>query len=82
MPQGPITSSALDDPSGCQDARVVKGIACMLPHHFSTQMISILALACTTRSAKYGDYLVDPASSHMLVSKIKPCMSKYKLSIL
>ena len=23
------------------------------------------------------DYLVDPASSHMLVSKIKPCMSKY-----
>jgi hypothetical protein len=24
-------------------------------------------------------YLVDPASSHMLVSKIKPCMSKHKL---
>ena len=23
-------------------------------------------------------YLVDDASSHMLVSKIKPCMSKYK----
>ena len=23
--------------------------------------------------------LVDPASSHMLVSKIKPCMSKFKL---
>jgi hypothetical protein len=22
-------------------------------------------------------YLVDPASSHMLVPKIKPCMSKY-----
>ncbi|CAG8718129.1 17048_t:CDS:2, partial [Funneliformis caledonium] len=27
--------------------------------------------------AQYS-YLVDPASSHMLVSKIKPCMSKYK----
>ena len=26
----------------------------------------------------YGSYLVDPASSRMLVSKIKPCMSKYK----
>ena len=26
-----------------------------------------------------GGYLVDPASSHMLVSKIKPCMSKYEL---
>ena len=26
---------------------------------------------------KVASYLVDPASSHMLVSKIKPCMSKY-----
>ncbi len=25
-----------------------------------------------------ASYLVDPASSHMLVSKIKPCMCKYK----
>ena len=30
------------------------------------------------RMGAYGSYLVDPASSHMLVSKIKPCMSKYK----
>ncbi len=31
------------------------------------------------RCARVHDsYLVDPASSHMLVSKIKPCMSKYK----
>jgi hypothetical protein len=29
-----------------------------------------------------GSYLVDPASSHMLVSKIKPCMSKYKQFVL
>jgi hypothetical protein len=28
--------------------------------------------------ASEDSYLVDPASSHMLVSKIKPCMSKYK----
>jgi hypothetical protein len=28
--------------------------------------------------AGQASYLVDPASSHMLVSKIKPCMSKYK----
>lgn len=27
---------------------------------------------------RYDSYLVDSASSHMLVSKIKPCMSKYK----
>ena len=26
--------------------------------------------------------LVDPASSYMLVSKIKPCMSKYKLYLI
>lgn len=30
------------------------------------------------RSSFDSSYLVDPASSHMLVSKIKPCMSKYK----
>ena len=28
----------------------------------------------------FGNNLVDPASSHMLVSKIKPCMSQYKSS--
>jgi hypothetical protein len=27
----------------------------------------------------FSTNLVDPASSHMLVSKIKPCKSKYKL---
>ena len=31
-----------------------------------------------TLPCKESSYLVDPASSHMLVSKIKPCMSKYK----
>ena len=30
-------------------------------------------------SLKLGANLVDPASSHMLVSKIKPCMSQCKL---
>ena len=29
--------------------------------------------------AGQDSYLVDPASSHMLVSKIKPCMCKYEL---
>ena len=37
-------------------------------------------LHCGFRS--YKSYLVDPASSHMLVSKIKPCMSKNKYFIL
>ena len=30
------------------------------------------------RLGVHDSYLVDSASSHMLVSKIKPCMSKYK----
>ena len=33
---------------------------------------------CLRASVSDSSYLVDPASSHMLVSKIKPCMSKYK----
>ena len=36
------------------------------------------ALGRRAHVASNGSYLVDPASSHMLVSKIKPCMSKYK----
>ena len=32
-----------------------------------------------SRFGRKWSYLVDPASSHMLVSKIKPCMCKYKL---
>jgi hypothetical protein len=36
-------------------------------------------LSLVTAPTPFEDsYLVDSASSHMLVSKIKPCMSKYK----
>ena len=34
---------------------------------------------CMGPPLERNSYLVDPASSHMLVSKIKPCMCKYKL---
>ena len=34
--------------------------------------------AATAHGGVKDSYLVDSASSHMLVSKIKPCMSKYK----
>jgi hypothetical protein len=34
--------------------------------------------AAVGRPTAHDSYLVDSASSHMLVSKIKPCMSKYK----
>ena len=41
---------------------------------------SRLGRAGATRRLSFKTcYLVDPASSHMLVSKIKPCMCKYEL---
>ena len=36
-------------------------------------------VTCARRPQMVRRNLVDPASSHMLVSKIKPCMSQYKL---
>ena len=43
---------------------------------------TVSGLACVHSRACPGSdrirYLVDPASSHMLVSKTKPCKSKYK----
>jgi hypothetical protein len=42
-------------------------------------LIALVLRDATIWVRKFSDsYLVDPASSHMLVSKIKPCMSKYK----
>ena len=50
--------------------------------HISWRPFSILSLeikgAMGNHHKTLSSYLVDPASSHMLVSKIKPCMSKYK----
>jgi hypothetical protein len=43
---------------------------------YTSHVTVVNAKALTTDT--YKSYLVDPASSHMLVSKIKPCMSKYK----
>ena len=44
---------------------------------------SVWTVACEASGfrvrSSVGGNLVDPASSHMLVSKIKPCMSQYKL---
>ena len=42
---------------------------------------TVLSLAQTQNTERIQEYtsnLVDSASSHTLVSKIKPCMSKYK----
>ena len=49
--------------------------------YVAIRRMTVMTLPSSGRSAILslkGSYLVDPASSHMLVSKIKPCMSKYK----
>jgi hypothetical protein len=40
--------------------------------------VSVALRRLSSEGVSDSSYLVDPASSHMLVSKIKPCMSKYK----
>ena len=45
---------------------------------FTIRVVSWVWCCKVVRIAYKKSYLVDPASSHMLVSKIKPCMSKYK----
>jgi hypothetical protein len=54
-------------------------------HHFNEHLsrggrliATLEAVAIFGLQLNWNSYLVDPASSHMLVSKIKPCMSKYK----
>ena len=56
------------------------------PLRFSMGCYRDLLITCVVKKGaavdQYDRNLVDPASSHMLVSKIKPCMSKYKHFIL
>ena len=45
---------------------------------FLSSSLFSLSPICLRRASWEDSYLVDPASSHMLASKIKPCMSKYE----
>ena len=68
---------------------VLAGAGCLRAVAVSTMLVGKIVssrrgLVCmdsvpVTLNGDFGKNLVDPASSHMLVSKIKPCMSKYKL---
>ena len=44
-----------------------------------TQALPGLAVIHNNRTNRMASAGVDPSSSHMLVSKVKPCMSQYKL---
>ena len=68
---------------------VLAGAGCRLAAFVSTTLVGKIVSSCRglvcmdsvppTLNGDFGKNLVDPASSHMLVSKIKPCMSQYKL---
>jgi hypothetical protein len=60
-----------------RDLRLVLIITCGLWLCRETRVHKVNKLAAFWWLSE-DSYLVDPASSHMLVSKIKPCMSKYK----
>ena len=48
-------------------------------NHSPASLLLLLMRASKDVSRRSNNnHLVDPASSHMFVSKIKPCMSKYK----
>jgi hypothetical protein len=77
------------DALSSNSASVLSAFSNRIALGYTTQHDRELRLACWhwvelsgSLVSLQGSYLVDPASSHMLVSKIKPCMSKYKLLIL
>ena len=69
-------------------------LCCIEKYSFSTKVVMVpchgervslrvceccpCAAVAGTWARQYDRNLVDPASSHTLISKIKPCMSKYK----
>ena len=65
----------LSGPKG--DARGRRTVDAVVTNSGPVRFIAAGAV-CPPVGRMPDSYLVDPASSHMLVSKIKPCMSKYK----
>ena len=53
-------------------------LALLRKRNGKTNASDLRARSLVRRHYVCSSYLVDPASSHMLVSKIKPCMCKYK----
>jgi hypothetical protein len=62
--------------AACRMPGVVCGALCRVWLFLKSYFVAVGAVRLV------AGYLVDPASSHMLVSKIKPCMSKYKRLVL
>ena len=61
-----------------RDGRVTRILSAHMVRVCERRMPGCARMGVISRVCIVLGYLVDPASSHMLVSKIKPCMSKYK----
>ena len=71
--------------SSTNDNKFMRILVCVVVYSAMLKRVACWRLKLTSQFLSFLDedsYLVDPASSHMLVSKIKPCMSKYKQFIL
>ena len=60
---------------GCPSVSVLENTALEAKGSFSFLCLPVALMKVKRRSHRFRRNLVDPASSHMLVSKIKPCMS-------
>jgi hypothetical protein len=85
-PRGPPPYKSLGSGGGLSGPGAFRGRPFLA--NYSTPLVGVAGVpfALPSRGGRSGapaqdSYLVDSASSHMLVSKIKPCMSKYKQSI-
>ena len=63
---------------GCDDSFCAWPLSCVSRVRLASSC-GLSQAALLAHVQWYCTNLVDPASSHMLVSKIKPCMSQYKL---
>jgi hypothetical protein len=70
-----VAAAASTDPRCCLVCRLSVRLKSTLAVRLLREFESASTLAV---ERAHDSYLVDPASSHMLVSKIKPCMSKHK----
>ena len=65
----------------CQLALVRMSVRSSYIRHCCEKLLGVRVLrsleAATRVCNKLASYPIDPVGSHMLVSKIKPCMSKY-----
>ena len=63
--------------NACGESKAGRPLEAPLPINYSDPLIGVRPDRSGEKAAE-DSYLVDSASRHMLVSKIKPCMSKYK----